>query len=38
MFKGGCMPVRRSKGMEWKYNDDMCVCGTTEREIHVVIS
>ena len=22
MVRGGCLPVRGSKGMEWKYDDD----------------
>ena len=22
--------------MEWKYDDDLCVCGTKETEIHVL--
>ena len=35
MVRGGFQPVRRSKGMKWKYNDDLCVCGTNETEIHV---
>ena len=26
MFRGGCLPGRGSKGMEWKYDDDLCVC------------
>ena len=26
MVRGGCLPVRGSKGMEWKYDDDLCVC------------
>ena len=26
MVSGGCLPVRGSKGMEWKYDDDLCVC------------
>ena len=29
MVKGD-LPVRGSKGMEWKYDDDLCVCGTKE--------
>ena len=28
MVRGGCLPVRGSKGME--YDDDLCVCGTKE--------
>ena len=37
MVREGCLPVRGSKGMEWKYDDDLrvCVCGTKETEIHV---
>ena len=23
--------------MEWKYDDDLCVCGTKETEIHVIL-
>ena len=23
--------------MEWKYDDDLCVCGTKETEIHVLL-
>ena len=26
LVRGGCVPVRGSKGMEWKYDDDFCVC------------
>ena len=33
MVRGGCLPVRGLK--EWKYDDDLCVCGTKETEIHV---
>ena len=36
MVRGGCLPVRGSKGMEWKYDDDLCECGTKETEIHVL--
>ena len=36
MVRGGFLPVRGSKGMEWKYDDDLCVCGTKETEIHVL--
>ena len=31
MVRGGCLPVRGSEGLEWKYNDDLYVCGTKER-------
>ena len=27
MVRGGCLPVRGSKGMEWKYDADICVGG-----------
>ena len=37
MVRGGCLPVRGSKGMEWKYDDDLWVCGTRETEIHVLL-
>ena len=40
MVRGDCLPVRGSKGMVWKYDDDLCVCvcvcGTKEIEIHVL--
>ena len=38
MVRGGCLPVRGSKGMDWKYDDDLCVCGTNETEIHVLLA
>ena len=38
MVRGGCLRVRGSKGMEWKYDHDLCVCGTKETEIHVLFS
>ena len=36
MVRGGCLPPRGSKGMEWEYDDDLCVSGTKETEIHVL--
>ena len=27
MVKGGCLPIRGSETMKWKYQDDMCGCG-----------
>ena len=35
MVRGDCLPVGGSKGMEWKYDDDLCICGTKETEIHL---
>ena len=35
MVRGGCLPVRGPKGIEWNYDDDLCVYGTKETEIHV---
>ena len=33
MVRGGCLPVSGSiKGMEWKYDDGLCVCGTKETD------
>ena len=26
MVRGGCLPIRGSKGMKWKYDDNLCVC------------
>ena len=37
MVRGGYFPVRDSKGMELKYDDVLCVCGTNETEIHVLL-
>ena len=28
MVRGGCLPISGSKIMEWKYDDDLCVCVT----------
>ena len=36
MVRGGFLPIRGYKGMEWKYDDDLCVCGTKATEIHVL--
>ena len=36
MVRGRCLPVKGSIGMEWKYDDDLLVCGTSETEIHVL--
>ena len=32
MVRGGCLPVRGSKGVEWKYDDDLCVCVGQEKQ------
>ena len=37
MVRGGGFTVRGSKGMERKYDYDLCVCGTKETEIHVFL-
>ena len=34
--RGGCLPVRGSERMAWKYDDDCCVCGQVETEEHVL--
>ena len=31
MVRGGFLPVRGSKGMEWKYDDDLYVCPRDKR-------
>ena len=31
MVRGGFLPVRGSKGMEWKYDDDLYVCPWDKR-------
>ena len=36
MVRGGCLRVRGSKGMEWQYDDDLCVYGIKETEIYVL--
>ena len=33
MVRGGYLPLRGSKGMERKYDDDLCVCGTKETHV-----
>ena len=37
MVRGMCLSVRGSKGIKWKYDDEICVCGTRETEIHVLL-
>ena len=36
MVRGGCLPVRESETMKWKYQDDLCGCGQMETEVHVL--
>ena len=32
MVRGGCLPVRGSERMAWKYDDDCCGCVQVETE------
>ena len=34
MVRGGCLPVRESERMTWKYDD--CSCGLVETEMHML--
>ena len=34
MVRGGCLPVRGSERMPWKYEDYRCMCGLVETERH----
>ena len=36
MVMGGCLPVRRSENMAWKYDGDCCGCRQIETEEHVL--
>ena len=36
MVRGGCLPVRGSERMAWKYDDDCCGCGQVETDEHVL--
>ena len=36
MVRGGCLPVRGSERIAWKYDDCMCGYGIVETEMHVV--
>ena len=36
MVKGGCLPLRGSERMTWKYDYDKCRCGLIETEKHVL--
>ena len=37
MVRGGCLPVRGSTRMTWKYDDEHCVYGEVESEKHVLL-
>ena len=37
MVKGGCLPVRGSTRMSWKYDDMRCMCGDVESEKHELL-
>ena len=36
LVRGGCLPVRGSETMKWKYQDDLCGCGQAETGEHVL--
>ena len=36
MVRGGCLPVRGSDTINWKYQDALCGCGQVETEEHVL--
>ena len=36
MVRGGCLLVRGSERMAWKYEDNCCGCGQVETEEHVL--
>ena len=37
MVRGGCLPVRGSTKMSWKYDHMCCVYGDVESEKHVLL-
>ena len=37
MVRGGCLTVRGSTRISWKYDDTRCVCGDLESEKHVLL-
>ena len=37
MVRGGCLPVRGSTRMSYKYDDMWCVCGDVVSEKHVLL-
>ena len=36
MVRRGCLPVRRSEMMAWKYDDCRCGCGLVETNLYVL--
>ena len=36
MVRGGCLSVRGSERMTWKYDNDKCKCGLVDTEKHVL--
>ena len=36
MVRGGCLPVRGSERIKWKYDDCRCGCGRVETEMHML--
>ena len=38
MVRCGCLPVRGSTRMSWKYGDFYCVCDDVESENHVLLN
>ena len=38
MARRGCLPVRGSERMTWKYEDDKYRCGPVETEKHVFLN
>ena len=38
MVSVGCLPVRGSDRMTWKYDDEKCRCGLVEKEKHVFLN
>ena len=35
LLRGGCLPVRNSERMNWKFDDKRCICGEIESVGHV---
>ena len=36
IVREGCLPVRESERIAWKYDDDCCEYGQVETEAHVL--